>query len=300
MAKLEILENYNTKPSYSKEELINILKEFNIKNGRSPSQNDFDSNNFPSFITYRRRFGSWNNALKKAGLEIKESNLGMSLNERFWEKVDKKGDDECWNWKGTGTPCGYGYLWYINSKIPAHRVSFILEFGEIPEGKEVCHKCNNTQCVNPKHLCICTHQENIKYRNEQGRTPKGETHYRATFTKEKVDQIRQKYISDKNITMRELGKEYNVTECIIEYILNNKTYVDENYKVPTYKSGKEGEHNSHAKLNWKKINEIRERHRNGEMMTKLAKEYNVERHTISSIVKNKTWTIYEERVENVS
>lgn len=219
--------------------------------------------------------------------------------EKFWDRVDKKEDNECWIWRGQKIPSGYGYFWYKGTKTTAHRVSYMLNFDEIiPNEMEVCHSCNNRGCVNPKHLYIGTHQDNIKYRDEQGRTPKSENHYSAIFTREKVDEIRRKYIIDKNITMRELGKEYSVAEDVIENIINNKTYKDDNYTVPTYKSGKEGEHNSHAKLTWEIVDDIRKRYRKGEMVNNLAEEYKVDRHSVSNIIHNRTWIMEEKDIGN--
>lgn len=220
--------------------------------------------------------------------EIFES---MSVEERFWEKVDKRGEDKCWEFRGHALPDGYGTFWYKKSKIPAHRVSYIINCGDIPEGLEVCHTCNNKWCVNPKHLYTGTHYDNIKYRDEQGRTPKGENHYSALFTTEDVHKIREEYINDKKITMHELSKKYNVMRDVIENIINNKTYKDNNYTVPIYKSGKEGEHNSHAKLNWEKVNEIRKKYKNGSSYHKLAEEYSVSDENIGCIIRNVTWII---------
>ena len=65
-----LLKNFEYR-SYSNEELLNFLIEFKTKNGRSPKTNDFDKNdNLPASITYFKRFGSWNNALKLSGLKI--------------------------------------------------------------------------------------------------------------------------------------------------------------------------------------------------------------------------------------
>lgn len=84
------------------------------------------------------------------------------LEVRFWEKVDKRGPDECWIWKAA-TKKGYGYIYYRppwNHKA-AHNVSMELHGHVLPPGKtEWDHICKNTLCVNPAHLRPATHREN--------------------------------------------------------------------------------------------------------------------------------------------
>lgn len=82
------------------------------------------------------------------------------LGERFWSKVDKSG--ECWNRTAGKDSCGYGRFRIGNVKKGAHRLSYQDAFGEIPEGICIDHTCHNSSCVNPAHLRLATHKQNME------------------------------------------------------------------------------------------------------------------------------------------
>lgn len=83
----------------------------------------------------------------------------QDVKERFMEMVCKL--NECWIWIGS-TKNGYGqFTTYKNKNNYAHRMSYVLFKGEIPEGLLVRHKCHNKLCVNPEHLLLGTHQDNM-------------------------------------------------------------------------------------------------------------------------------------------
>lgn len=109
------------------------------------------------------------------------------LTERFWRAVEKAEGDGCWLWAGSLNTWGYGQIRDEAGKYQgAHRVSWRLAFGPVPQGMSVLHRCDNTRCVRPDHLFLGTQQENVRDRNTKGRDSRGSRHPNATLTEEQV------------------------------------------------------------------------------------------------------------------
>jgi hypothetical protein len=135
--------------------------------------------------------------------------------ERFWEKVDKRGPDECWLWTGSLVD-GYGTFKVGTETIKTHRFSYEIHIGAIPVGLYVLHRCDVRNCVNPNHFFLGTHADNMKDMVAKGRqsAPRGEQHHNARLTDAKVVAIRQlrkqgrgpKYIAETlNVTRSQVG-----------------------------------------------------------------------------------------------
>jgi len=84
-----------------------------------------------------------------------------SVEERFWEKVDKGVADGCWNWTGALTSSGYGNFGINRVNFIAHRLSYEWLVGEIKENLDLDHLCRNRRCVNPNHLEPVTRRVNL-------------------------------------------------------------------------------------------------------------------------------------------
>jgi hypothetical protein len=112
----------------------------------------------------------------------------------FEYRVNKEGPDypglgRCWLWQDTFMQQGYG-RW---AGTLAHRYSWVLYVGEIPDGLSVLHRCDNPPCVNPAHLFLGTQQDNLADMREKGHQVRGELQGGAILTEELVRAIRKRY-----------------------------------------------------------------------------------------------------------
>jgi len=148
----------------------------------------------------------------------------LTLRERFWQKVEKRGPDECWEWLAYKSPRGYGYFGISGKTEKAHRVCFSLSYGSIPEGIYVLHHCDNPGCVNPSHLFLGTHADNMADMKNKGRHHycKGEAHPESKLTNGKVMWIRE--MLNMGIYQRVIGDFFGVTRSTISLISRGKKW----------------------------------------------------------------------------
>lgn len=134
-----------------------------------------------------------------------------TLSERFWVKVNIKGEHDCWPWFASVRSDGYGAIGHKDRVLSAHRVAWSLTYGLIPEGMCVCHHCDNKTCCNPKHLFLGTAADNAADRAGKGRNAdkRGERNGRSKLTAKQVLEIRRCY-SAGGVTQRELADEFGI------------------------------------------------------------------------------------------
>jgi len=142
---------------------------------------------------------------------------------RFFDKVCF-GLSSCWYWSGSLDSGGYGML----GKNKAHRISWILFFGDIPEKTMVLHKCDIPICVNPEHLFLGNQAINMKNmqqkkRGKNGPPRKGEIHPLAILTNEKVQKMRDTR-KHTGISYKKLAEEFNVTTMTAYRAVNKQSW----------------------------------------------------------------------------
>jgi hypothetical protein len=160
--------------------------------------------------------------------------MNANTPERFWEKVRKSGDWECWLWSGTKGTHGYGQFSYQGRIWRAHRLAFFLSFGWVAE--VIAHKCDTPLSVNPRHLFGCTQADNradcvSKGRQAKGEThggprlkdmPRGSAHYASRITEDDVLRIRQ--LSRQGLNYSQIAREFPLHPMTIGEIVRREIW----------------------------------------------------------------------------
>ena len=155
------------------------------------------------------------------GREITEKDI-----DRFFKKVAITANiNKCWEWIGTTHKTGYGIFSLGYNNYYAHRMSYCITNRIDPDEKEVCHSCDNPKCVNPNHLFLGTHLENMRDCRKKDRMVsfKGAKNGCSKLTENNVLSIRESYAYGK-ITQRKLANEYNVSFGLISRILKRNSW----------------------------------------------------------------------------
>ena len=150
--------------------------------------------------------------------------VGPPLEIRFWQKVRKS--DGCWEWQAHRFRTGYGALRISGKTETAHRVSYRLNVGPIPEGLWVLHRCDNPGCVRPDHLFLGTRLDNVADMDAKGRRTQ------AILTVADVQEIRARAEmlprtrsgKRKMGSMIQLAAEYGVSKGTIKYVVARKLW----------------------------------------------------------------------------
>ena len=114
------------------------------------------------------------------------------MKQRLISKIEINNETGCWEWTATTHGSGYGLFYIGNKTFRAHRISWQLENGTIPDGMFVCHSCDNPSCINPEHLFLGSPKDNSQDMVDKGRQykPTGTKNKSAKLTDSDVIKIR--------------------------------------------------------------------------------------------------------------
>ena len=138
---------------------------------------------------------------------------------RFWRGLPS--GPGCWEWSGARSR-GYGYINSRYAKQQAHRVSWVLHFGAIPDGLLVCHHCDNKPCVRPDHLYLGTIADNTRDAGERGLMSKGTARHNARLDPDLVIALRQR--RGEGVSWKRLAREFSVNATTIRHAVLGHTW----------------------------------------------------------------------------
>lgn len=136
--------------------------------------------------------------------------------------MDKVNSD--WQWTAGKHKQGYGEFCINGKQVYAHRISYQLFNGPIPEGMDILHSCDDPGCVDPEHLHLGNQITNMREMKERKRIPSGEKHFLSKLTQSQVDKIRDDWDNNRIPSITACANSYGVNHSTIWNIIHNKTW----------------------------------------------------------------------------
>ncbi len=151
------------------------------------------------------------------------ANKAKKLINRFNKKIIVS-DSGCWDWIGAVDAKGYGRFFLGGETKRAHRASYIMHRGIIPDGQIVMHRCDNPGCVNPEHLFVGTYSDNANDMHSKGRgnNPRGERHFNSRLKCSQIPTIRT--MSSRGDTAKSIADKFKVSSGAIRNVLKGRTW----------------------------------------------------------------------------
>jgi hypothetical protein len=145
--------------------------------------------------------------------------MSAALALRLTSRIERRGADECWEWRYARSAGGYGQMWHAGRVRYVHRLVYEMECGPIPAGAHVLHSCDNPPCCNPAHLRVGTHADNMDDMRRRGRANGGT----PKLTREQASALREAYAHG-GVSQRSLARSYGITQGQVSRLVNGVTY----------------------------------------------------------------------------
>ena len=161
---------------------------------------------------------------KSCGCYHKDQITKGTEQDRFWAYVDKSAD--CWEWTASKSPNGYGqFSATIGGRLRnmrAHRLAYIWSGKHLDDADLLCHTCDNPSCVNPDHLFVGTHQDNMADKVEKDRQAKGESIGVSVLTEDQVHEIRRRFKAGESGS--NIADKFGVSKQCVYGIVKRRTW----------------------------------------------------------------------------